>query len=179
MSAASKGFAEFIVDKSLENPKYAFLVVPLGLALVFWGISDANYYRSLAERPTQTMTQASIESRANDRGFVIPHVVGTFADKEISIPISAKKARQLELGNEVEFVETADNSGKYMLRSSVDGQTSSIFLTLAGISINHIALLGLVITLGAIAWGAFAKPKKPEPTTVPVDGSPQVAVKDE
>jgi len=160
MNTASKGLAEKIVDKCLENPKFAFLLLPVGIALVLWGISDAQYYRSLAGRPTQTMKNVSIVSKPNDRGFTIPHVVGKSADKEVSIPISAKAARRLEIVDEMEFIEAADNSGKYLLRSSVDGQTSSIFFNIAGIPFNHIAILGLVIAIGACAWGAIAKPKK-------------------
>ena len=129
MSTVSKGLAEKIVDKCIENPKFAFLVIPLGIALVYWGISDAQYYRSLAGRPTKIMKDVSIISKPNDRGFTIPHVVGNSADKEVSIPISAKAARSLEIGNEMEFVETDDNSGEYLLRSSVDGQVSSIFFS--------------------------------------------------
>lgn len=158
MSTVSKGLAEKIIDKSLENPKFAFLVVPLGIALIYWGISDAQYYRSLGGRPTQIMKDVSIVSKPNDRGFTIPHVVGRSADKEVSIPISAKTARRLEIGDEMEYIETDDNSGKYLLRSSVDGQISSIFFTIAGIPVNFITLLGLVIAIGACAWGAFAKP---------------------
>ena len=160
MSTASKGFAEKIVDKCIENPKFAFLLVPVGLALVFWGVTDAQYYRSLGDRPTQIMKDVSIVSKPNDRGFTIPHVVGTSADKEVSIPISAKTARRLEVGNEMEYIETGDNSGQYLLRSSVDGQISSIFFTIAGIPVNFITILGLVIAIGACAWGAIAKPNK-------------------
>lgn len=160
MSTESKGSAENIVDKCIENPKLAFLLTPLGIALVLWGISDARYYRALADRPTQTMKDVTIESRPNDRGFTIPHVVGMLADKEVTIPISAKAARRLETANEMEIIETGDNSGKYVLRSSADEQASSIFFTIAGIPFNHIAILGLVITIGACAWGTFAKPKK-------------------
>jgi hypothetical protein len=160
MAAESKKFSEKIVDKCIENPKLAFLLVPLGLVLVAWGISDARHYRLLADRPTQRMTDVTMESRPNDRGFTIPHVVGKLADKEVTIPISAKRARQLEIGNAMEIVETADNSGQYVLRSSVDGQTSSILFTIAGMPFNHIAILGLVITIGACAWGVFAKGKK-------------------
>ena len=159
MSTASKGFSEKIVDKCLENPKFAFLLVPFGIALVLWGISDAKYYRLLAGRPTQTMQDVSIVSKPNDRGFTIPHVVGKSGDKEISIPISAKAARRIEMGDEMAFVETVDNSDQYLLRSAVDGQTSSIFFTIAGIPFNHIAILGLVIAIGACIWGAIAKPK--------------------
>jgi len=158
MNAASKGFAEKIINKCTENPKLAFLLVPLGLILIFWGISDSRFYRSLAERPTQSMTDARIESRPNDRGFTIPYVVGKFADKEVSIPISAKSANRLELNNEMAIVETDDSSGEYLLRSSVDDQISSVF-TVAGLPFNHISILGLVITIGACAWGSLAKPK--------------------
>ena len=160
MSTASKGLAEKILDKCIENPKFGFLLVPLGIALVYWGISDAQYYRSLGSRPTQTMKDVSVVSKPNDRGFTIPHVVGMSADKEVSIPISAKTARRLEVGDEMEFIETDDNSGKYLLRSSVDGQISSIFFTIAGIPVNFITILGLVIAIGACSWGAFAKPSK-------------------
>jgi hypothetical protein len=160
MSTASKGIAEKIIDTCIENPKFAFLVVPLGIALIYWGVSDAKYYRSLGDRPTQIMKEVSIVSKPNDRGFTIPHVVGKWADKEVSIPISSKTARRLEIGDEVEFIETDDNSGQYLLRSSVDGQISSIFFTIAGIPVNFITILGLVIAIGACAWGAFAKPNK-------------------
>lgn len=166
MNAATKGLAEKIVDKCLENPKFAFLVAPLGIALLLWGISDARYYRSLADRPTRTMKDVRIESRPNDRGFTIPHVVGKSDGKEISIPISAKAARRLEIGDGMEFVETAENSGQYLLRSSVDEQTSSIFFNVAGIPFNHIAILGLVIAIGACLWGAIAKPKETDSAAV-------------
>lgn len=160
MNAASKGLAETIVDKCLENPKFAFFVVPLGIALVLWGVSDARYYRSLVDRPTETMSDISIESRPNSRGFTTPHVVGTSDGKEISIPVSAKAARRFEIVDELEFVETAEDSGEYLLRSSVDDQASSIVFDIAGIPFNHIAILGLVIAIGAGLWGAIAKPKK-------------------
>lgn len=155
----SKGLAEKIVDKSIENPRFAFLVVPLGLVLIYWGISDAKYYRSLASRPTQIMKDVSIIEKPNDRGFTIPYVVGKSDDKEVSIPVSAKTARTLEIGSEMEFIETADNSGEYQLRSSVDGQVSSIHFTAAGIPVNFITILGLAIAIVACAWGALAKPK--------------------
>ena len=159
MSATTKGFAEIIVDKCLENPKFALFVVPLGIALLFWGISDARYYRSMADRPTRTMKEATIESRPNDRGFTIPHVVGECDGEEISIPISAKAARRLEIGDEIEVVETAENSNQYLLRSSVDEQASSIFFNVAGIPFNFIGILGLVIAIGACLWAMIAKPK--------------------
>lgn len=156
----SKGLAEKLIDKSIENPKFAFVLVPLGIALIYWGITDAQYYRSLANRPTQTMKDVALLDRPNDRGFTIPHVVGKSADKEVSIPISPKSARTLAITDEMEFIETADNSGKYLLRSTVDGQNSSIFFTVAGIPVNFITILGLGIALGACLWGAFAKPVK-------------------
>lgn len=159
MSTASKGMSEAIVDKCLENPKFAFLLVPLGLVLVYWGVSDAKFYQSLASRPTHIMTDVSIISKPNDRGFTIPHVVGTSAEKEVSIPISAKAAARLEIGEEMEFVETEENSGKYRLKSSVDSQLASIYFTISGIPVNFITILGLAIAIGACAWGAFAKPK--------------------
>ena len=163
MSAASKGFSEKIIDKCIENPKFAFLVVPLGLWLILWGISSASYYRALVNRPTQVMQDVSIVSKPNHRGFTIPHVVGKSSDREISIPISAKDARRLEMGDKMAFVETGDNSGKYVLRSDVDEQSSSIFFTIAGIPFNHISILGLVLAIGALAWGLIAKPKAATP----------------
>jgi hypothetical protein len=160
MSITSKGLSEKIIDKCLENPKFAFLLVPVGIALIYWGVTDAQYYRSLGSRPTQIMKEVSIVSKPNDRGFTIPYVVGKSADKEVSIPISSKAARRLEIGDEMEFVETDDNSGQYLLRSTVDGQISSTYFTIAGIPVNFITILGLMIVIGASAWGAIAKSSK-------------------
>lgn len=159
----SKALSEKIVDKCIENPKVAFLLVPLGLALIYWGVTDAQYYRRLSTRPTQVITEASIVPKENNRGFIIPHVVGKSAEKEVSIPISAKTARTLEIGNEMEVIETDENSGEYLLKSAVDSQVSSIYFEPAGIPVNFITILGLAIAGGAIGWGCFAKPKSPTP----------------
>ena len=91
MSAATKGLSEKIVDKCIENPKLAFLLIPLGIALIYWGVTDAKYYKALGGRPTQTMSDVSIVSKPNDRGFTIPHVVGKAKDKEVSIPSGMRR----------------------------------------------------------------------------------------
>ena len=158
MSAATKGLSEKIVDKCIENPKLAFLLIPLGIALIYWGVTDAKYYKALGGRPTQTMSDVSIVSKPNDRGFTIPHVAGKAKDKEVSIPISAKTARKLTIGDTMEIIETEENSGKYLMRSSVDSQISSIYFNIAGIPVNFITLLGFAISVCACGWGAFAKP---------------------
>lgn len=159
----SKALSEKIVDKCVENPKFAFVLIPLGAVLMYWGITDAQYYRRLSTRPTQVITEVSIVPKENDRGFTIPHVVGKSGEKEINIPISSKSARTLEIGNEMEVIETDENSGEYLLKSSVDSQVSSIYFAPAGIPVNFITILGLAIAGGAIGWGCFAKPKSPTP----------------
>ena len=169
MSSVSKGLSEKIMDKCQENPKFAFLLVPLGILLMYWGISDARYYRAMATRPTMTMTDVSIVSKPNSRGFTIPHVVGKSGEKEVSIPISAKAARRLEIKDEMEIVETSDQSGEYLLRSSVDSHVSSTYFNISEIPFNFLAILGLAIAIGSLAWGAFGKPKTVSPGSANAD----------
>jgi hypothetical protein len=159
MGAGTKGIAESIVKACEKNPRLAFFLIPFGVLIAYWGISDAKYYQSLSDRPTQVMTVVAVESKPNHRGFSAPHVTGTTAEGEVSVPVSAKTARQVQIGEELGFVETNDSTRPYVLRSILDSQLSQIYFKIAGLPFNFVALLGAAIAIFACAWGAFAKPK--------------------
>jgi len=159
MGSASKGLSEYIVNQCQKNPRIAFFVVPFGPLIAYWGISDAKRYQSLSALPTHTMTVVEVGSRPNHRGFSAPHVIGETPDGEVAIPVSAKRARQVQIGEEVGFVETSNEPGRYVLRSTVDEQAADVFFTVAGLPFNAVATLGAAIAIVAAAWGAFAKPK--------------------
>jgi hypothetical protein len=159
MSSGTKGLSEWIIEQCERNPKYAFFLIPLGLVIGYWAISDARYYKSLRDQPTQTMKDVSVATKPNDRGFTAPFVVGKSGDREISIPIGFKTARNTTFPNEVDFVETKDNPPKYVLRSTLDEQTSQVYFTVAGMPFNFVGILGAGIALAACAWGLLAKPK--------------------
>lgn len=159
MGAGTKGIAESIVNACEKNPRLAFFLIPFGALIAYWGIADAKYYQSLSDRPTRMMTVVAVESKPNHRGFNAPHVTGTTAEGEVSVPVSAKTARQVQLGEELGFVETNDTTRPYVLRTILDSQLSQIYFKVAGLPFNFVALMGSAIGIFAGAWGAFAKPK--------------------
>lgn len=158
----SKNVSESTVSMCEQNPRMAFLVIPLGLVLVFWGIKDAKYYQTLRDKPTRQMKVVDVHDATNSRGFSIPHVFGETADGEVSFPVSSKASRRIQPGEQMQIVETTDPGNPYMTRDSLDSQLSSIYFSVGGQPINHIAILGIVLALGALGWGLFGKPKLAE-----------------
>ena len=156
-----------IVNACEQNPRLAFLVIPLGAALIWWGAADAKYFQSMRDRPTVKMQVKDVRSAPNSRGFPAPHVFGDTPNGEVSFMVSPKEARRIEPGQELQIIETSDSSRPYLTRETLDGQLSGIFFTVAGLPFNHIALLGSVIALGALGWGLFGKPKAPEMPPAP------------
>ena len=165
--SGAKNLSGSIVNACEQNPRLAFLVIPLGAVLIWWGSADAKYFQSLREKPTREMKVTSVHNAPNSRGFSAPHVFGETPSGEVSFTVSAKEARRIEPGQSLQIVETSDPSRPYLTRETLDGQLSGIFFSLAGVPFNHISILGFVIALGALAWGLFGKAKTSETSPSP------------
>lgn len=162
-----KNLSRSIVDACEQNPRLAFLVIPLGAALIWWGSADAKYFQSMRAKPSYEMHVTSVHDAPNSRGFSAPHVFGETPDGEVSFMVSASEARRIQPGQDLQIVETSDSSRPYLTRETLDGQLSGIYFTVAGLPFNHIAILGLVIALGALGWGLFGKAKVAETPPAP------------
>jgi hypothetical protein len=165
--SAAKTLSEKIVNACEQNPRLAFLVIPLGAALIWWGIADAKYFQSMRDKPTNKMQVTSVHNAPNSRGFSAPHVFGETPNGEVSFMVSAKEARRIEPGQDLEFVETGDSNRPFLTRETLDGQLSGIYFSVAGLPFNHIAILGGAIALGALGWGLFGKAKVADPPPFP------------
>lgn len=117
------------------------------------------YYPSLRYRPTQSMKVEDVVSKLNHRGFPIPHVTGLASLGEVNIPVSTKAARQVQIGETLEFIETNDKTREYMMRTTLDDQLSQIWFTIAGYPVNFIALFGVCDIRGSTCVGSFRKTK--------------------
>src|SRR4051812_11453951 len=104
--SGAKNLSTYIVNQCQRNPRFAFLVVPLGVWLAYWGLTDAKFYQSLSEKPTQQMKVDRVYSAPNSRGFSVPYVAGETPQGEVSFTISDKAARRIQVGEELMFVET-------------------------------------------------------------------------
>jgi len=162
--SGTKNLSNYIVEQCKRNPRLAFLLVPVGAFLVYFGVTGARFYQSLSSKPTQQMTVDRVFDAPNSRGFSVPHVAGQTAQGELSFPISPKEARRIQVGQLLMFVEANSSTEPYVTRETLDSQLSGIQFSVVGLPINHIALLGCALSLGAIGWGLFAKPKGTEET---------------
>ena len=158
----TKNLSTYIVNQCQRNPRLAFLLIPLGAGLVYWGVTDAKFYQSLSSKPTRQMKVDRVYDAPHSRGFSAPHVAGQTPQGEVIFPISARAAREIQVGEDLAFVEANDSTTPYVTRKTLDGQLSGIRFSVAGSPINDIALLGSAICLGAIGWGLFGKPKRTE-----------------
>lgn len=160
--SGAKNLSGSIMNACEQNPRLAFFVIPLGAALIWWGGADAKYFQSMREKPTYKMHVTDVHNAPNSRGFSAPHVFGETPKGEVSFMVSAKEARRIQPGQDLQIVETNDSSRPYLTRETLDGQLSGIYFSVAGFPVNHIAILGSVIALGALGWGLFGKAKVAE-----------------
>lgn len=165
--SGAKNLSGSVVNACEQNPRLAFFVIPLGTALIWWGSADAKYFQSMREKPTHQMHVTSVHNAPNSRGFSAPHVFGETPKGEVSFMVSKNEARRIQPGENLQIIETSDSSRPYLTRETLDGQLSSIYFSVAGLPFNHIAILGLVIALGALGWGLFGKAKGAETPPAP------------
>jgi hypothetical protein len=167
--SVAKNLSGSLVDAAEQNPRRAFLAIPLGAALIWWGTADAKYFQSMREKPTHQLRVTSVHDAPNHRGFNAPHVFGETPAGEVSFMVSPKESRRIEPGQEFEIIETGDSTRPYVTRETLDSQLSSIYFNVGPFPFNHIAILGSVIALGGLGWGLFGKgkaaPTPPAPPT--------------
>jgi hypothetical protein len=157
--SGTKNLSHYIFEKCKQNPRFAFVLIPLGAFLAFFGLRDATFYQSLRDKPVREMKVERIYDAPNSRGFSVPHVAGTTPEGEVSFPISDKEARQIHEGEQLQFVETNNSTTPYVTHDTLTAQLSGIRFSVAGFPINDIGLFGFAFALCGLAWGLFGKPK--------------------
>jgi hypothetical protein len=167
--SGTKNLSTYIVDHCQRNPRLAFLLIPLGGFLAYWGLTEAKFYQSLSTKPTQPMTVTRVYSAPNSRGFSVPFVAGKTPQGEVSFSVSDKAASRIQVGQVLPIVETNKPSDPYVTRETLDGQLSGIWFSVGGYPINAIVLLGAAIGLGGLGWGLFGKPKRAESPVSPAN----------
>jgi hypothetical protein len=171
--SGTKNLSTYIVEKCKQNPRFAFVLIPMGAFLAYFGLADAKFYQSLRDKPVVPMKVELIYEAPNSRGFFVPHVAGTTPQGEVSFSISDKEARQFHEGQELQIIETNDPNRLYVTRDTLNEQLAEIRFSVAGFPVNTIVLLGSAIALGGLAWGLFAKPKLTESVDFSLnDGGP-------
>ncbi len=153
------GIAHTLIDVCVKHPKLAFLVLPLPLWFVYFGVSAGLVVKNVAIDCPIRMIVTKVWNVADGRAFPDFMASGRLYrnNQDIEAKLGRKEGKKTKKGDYLSVFRTGNAEQPYVTRQCVDDV--GIRFTVLGCPFNITAIVASIIALLMIWWGLFAKPR--------------------